>query len=169
MKKILNLIFSFIIISLAFLSCRNSDDVAQEIDQNLVIYVDSAGIDLLNSKIPNAYSSISFNDINGVTDSAPVSYSLLKDADTINYMKYVSGAKRILIDSSNVNKKIYQSKIALKFTKTTQNSAIYTLNDTMVINYSFSPERFQIDNVIYNNTQVFTKTINGEITLKIIK
>jgi hypothetical protein len=157
------------ILVFALISCRDTSEDLQQIDQILNIY-NSGGNGLLNPNFSDNYTKIAFLDLNGVTDQVPIStFSLKKDADTVNYIDYVSGAKRILIDSSNVNKKIYQSKIALKFTKTTQNSAIYTLNDTMVINYSFSPERFQIDNVIYNNAQVFTKTINGENTLKIIK
>lgn len=169
MKKTFN-IFCFSIISFSFfLSCRPDDTPIQEIDQTLQVFVDSAGIDMLNNKVKSGYKNLSFNDINGKTDNSPISISSFKTADTINYLQYIAGAKRILLDSSNLDRKLYQSKIALKFTKPTPNNAIYTVNDTMIINYSFTPERFQIDNVIYNNVQVFTKTVKGENKIKILK
>ena len=169
MKNFLNIFFVSVLCFVSVLSCRTDDSVLQEIDQTLNIFVDSAGIDLLNSKVAFGYQSLTFNDINGITDNSPITISLLKTTDTINYLQYVAGAKRILIDSSNVDRKLYQSKIALRFSKPTPNSAVFVVDDTMVINYSFSPERFQIDNVIYNNQQVFTKTINGENSFKISK
>lgn len=162
MKKIFNILS---LTSMAFFtlnSCRTDDSPLQEIDQTLQIFVDSAGTDMLNKNLPLAYTNISFNDINGLTDNTPVSLNLKNTTDTINYLEYIAGAKRILIDSSNLNRKLYQSKIALKFSKPTPNNAVFTVNDIMIINYSFSPERFQIDNVIYNDVQIFTKTINGE-------
>ena len=169
MKKFLYLsVLLFMTIS-SMIACRTDDAPIQEIDQTLEIFVDSAGIDMLNKNLPLAYQSVAWNDINGLTDNTPVSYNLLKTTDTINYLQYIAGAKRILIDSSNLDKKLYQSKIALKFSKTTPNSAVYIVNDTMIINYSFSPERFQIDNVIYNSTQIFTKSVSGENKVKINK
>ena len=169
MMKFLNISLLLFIAFSGMIACRTDDSPIQEIDQTLEIFVDSAGIDMLNKNLPLAYQSIIWNDINGLTDNTPVSYNLLKTTDTINYLQYIAGAKRILIDSSNLDKKLYQSKIAIKFSKPTPNAAVYVVNDTMVINYSFSPERFHIDNVIYNNAQVFTKSVNGENKIKINK
>lgn len=169
MKKFLNIFVLLLILISSMIACRTDDSPIQEIDQTLQIFVDSAGIDMLNKNLPLAYQSVVWNDINGLTDNTPVSYNLLKTTDTINYLQYIAGAKRILIDSSNLDKKLYQSKIALKFSKPTPNSAVHIVNDTMIINYSFSPERFQIDNVIYNNAQVFTKSVSGDNRIKIIK
>ena len=151
------------------IGCRTDDSPIQEIDQTLQIFVGSSGVDMLNKNLLLSYRSISWNDINGLTDNTPVSYNLLMTTDTISYLQYVAGAKRILIDSSDINKKLYQSKIALKFSKPTPNAGLYVVNDTMIVNYSFSPERFQIDNVIYNNIQVFSKSVNGENRIKINK
>ena len=162
MKRFLNILFLKFLVLASIVSCRTDDSPIREIDQTLQIFVDSAGIDMLNSNLPLAYESVSFNDINGLTDNTPVSFSTLKTTDTLSYLQYISGAKRILIDSSNLDRKLYQSKIALTFSKTTPNNALFTVNDTMIINYSFTPERFQIENVIYNNSQIFTKTIDGE-------
>ncbi|MFC6267187.1 hypothetical protein [Frigoriflavimonas asaccharolytica] len=169
MKKFLNIFSTIILCFVSVISCRTDDSVIREIDQTLNIFVDSAGIDMLNSNVDFGYQTLTFNDINGDTDSSPVTINLLKTADTINYLQYVAGAKRVLIDSSNLDRKLYQSKIALKFSKPTPNLGTFVVDDTMIINYSFSPERFQIDNVIYNNEQVFTKTTNGENTFKILK
>lgn len=160
--------FSLIVLC-STLACRTDDAPIQEIDQTLQFFVDSSGIDMLNKNVPFGYQNLSFNDINGTPDNAPVSINLLKSADTINYLQYVAGAKRILIDSSNLERKLYQSRIALRFTKPTPNNAVYIVDDIMIINYSFTPERFQIDNVIYNNQQVFTKTVEGENSFKIEK
>lgn len=162
MKKLFKILALTFMAFVALISCRTDDAPVQEIDQTLQIFVDSAGTDMLNNNLALAYKNISFNDINGLTDNTPVTLNLLKTPDTINYLKYIAGAKRILVDSSNLNRKLYQSKIALKFSKPTPNNTVFTVNDTMIINYSFSPERFQIDNVVYNDVQVFTKTINGE-------
>lgn len=169
MKRFINIFPLHFLVLICIISCRTDDSPIQEIDQTLQIFVDSAGTDMLNSKLPLAYKTLSFNDINGLTDISPFSINLMKTSDTINYLQYIAGAKRILVDSSNIDKKLYQSKIALRFSKPTPNSGLYIVNDTMVVNYSFTPERFQIDNVIYNNIQVFTKSINGENSFKIEK
>ena len=169
MKQILNISSIVVLIFSALIACRTDDAPIQEIDQTLQIFVDSAGVDMLNKNLLFSYQSIAWNDINGLTDNTPVNYNLLKTTDTINYLEYVAGAKRILVDSSNLDRKLYQTKIALRFSKSTPNAGVYVVNDTMVVNYSFSPERFQIDNVIYNNVQVFTKSVNGENRVQISK
>lgn len=158
---------ALILVFSTVLSCRSGEEEIQEIDQVLKIYVDSAGIDMLNGKVPKSYKTITFNDINGTTDNAPVSLNLLKDEDTLNYMQYISGAKRILIDSSDLSRKLYQSKIAIRYAKPSGISFTYVVLDTMQINYSLTPQRFQIDQVIYNNKEVFKKTIPQENTVKI--
>lgn len=162
MKKLFCILSLFFMAFFALNSCRTDDAPIQEIDQTLQFFVDSAGIDMLNKDVPLAYKNFSFNDLNGLTDDTPVSLNIEMSENGIHYLQYVAGAKRILIDSSNLDQKLYQSKIAVKFSKPTLNNAVFTVNDTMIINYSFSPERFQIDNVIYNNIQIFTKTVNGE-------
>ena len=64
-----NLFFLFLVAFLAFLSCRNDDVEVQQIDQILQIYIDSAGQDMLNSNLDGGYTSISMNDVYGITDS----------------------------------------------------------------------------------------------------
>ena len=108
------------------------------------------------------------NDVYGLTDSAPVSFSLKKDADTINYIEYLAGAKRIGIDSSE-SSKTYESKIALIFTKKIDDTTSKIVNDTMTIQYLSTPNYFQVSKIWYNDVLQFTK-VEGELnTVKIMK
>ncbi|WP_027375963.1 hypothetical protein [Kaistella palustris] len=163
-----NLFFSFFLILFAVLSCRNTDDGIQRIDQILNLYIDSAGQDMLNSKIPGSYSNIRWNDIYGLTDNAPVSFTTKKDADTLTYLEYLAGAKRKLIDSAGVTK-TYESRIALALTRKVTDSTTSVANDTMTIQYTATPELFQISKVFYNGILQFTKAGTEPNTIKIQK
>lgn len=151
----------------AFLSCRNEEEAVQKIDQVIHLYIDSLGQDMLNVKIPGSYISSSMNDVYGLTDNAPVSVSIKKDADTVSYIEYLAGAKRIGIDSSG-NSKTYESKIALKLTKKINNSNRIT-NDTMTVQYQSTPELFQVSKIWYNGVLQFTKVDGQPNTVKIVK
>ena len=163
-----NFFFAGVIILLGLFSCRSNDDF-QQIDQVLSLYIDSTGIDMLNPKIPGSYSSIRFNDVYGITDTAPVNFSMNKDQDTINYISYVSGARRIGIDSSDMNAKIYQSKIALILSRQVNDSTTTITNDTLTINYLSTPTLFQIQKAWYNSNLVFNKVQGQPNTIKIVK
>lgn len=141
----------------SFLSCRGSDEDVQQIDQVIHLYIDSAGIDMLNAKIPAAYSDIKINDVNGLTDIAPVSFSLRKNSDTVNYIEYVAAARRILVDSAGTNK-TYESKLALAFSKRNGASTPRVITDTLRIRYQSTPELFQVSQIWFNNILKFTKT-----------
>ncbi|WP_234109585.1 MULTISPECIES: hypothetical protein [Chryseobacterium] len=162
-----NLIAVLLVVFLAFLSCRNEESGSQQIDQMINLYIDSANQDMLNAKIPGSYINIRMNDVYGITDNAPVSFNPKKDADTISYIEYVAGAKRKLIDSSG-NNKTYQSKIALILTKKV-NDTNRISNDTMTINYSFSPALFQVSKIWYNGILKFTKVDGQPNIVKITK
>ncbi|KIA89346.1 hypothetical protein [Kaistella jeonii] len=163
-----NLFFIATVAFFAFLSCRNDDRAVQQIDQILNIYIDSAGQDMLNSKIKGSYITIRWNDINGLTDTAPVSFNNNKDADTLNYMEYLAGAKRIAIDSSG-SSKTYESKINLFLTKRINDSTTSTGKDLMVIHYTSTPELFQVSSIWYNNILKFTKVQGQPNIVKITK
>ena len=152
-----NLFFILMIGTFAVLSCRNEDENIQRIDQIIQLYIDSAGQDMLNSKIPGSYSEIKINDVYGITDTAPVSVSLKKNADTATYLEYVAGAKRITIDST-ATFQVYESKLALRLTKKVNDSVNLVTNDTMRIQYQSTPEIFQVSKIWYNNELKFTKT-----------
>ena len=163
-----NLFFLAMIVFLGFLSCRSDEEAVQKIDQIINLYVDSLGQDMLNAKISGSYISSSMNDVYGLTDSAPVTFSVKKDADTINYIEYLAGAKRIGIDSSE-SFKTYESKIALLLTKKINDSTRRSTNDTLTIQYRSTPTLFQVSKIWYNNVLHFTKVEGEPNILKIVK
>ena len=163
-----NFFFLSVVAFFAFLSCRTDDVEVQQIDQIIQLYIDSAGQDMLNTNLKNGYTNIKMNDVYGITDSAPVSFNQKKDTDTINYIEYLAGAKRIAIDSTASNK-IYESKIALSMTKKINDSVNYSINDTMVVQYNSSPQLFQVAKVWYNGELKFTKVQDQPNIVKIVK
>lgn len=163
-----NVFFVMTLAFFAFLSCRNDEINVQQIDQVLNLYIDSAGQDMLNNKIAGSYTTISWNDINGLTDNAPVSFSTKKDADTVTYLEYLAGAKRIAIDSAG-DSKTYESRIALALTKKVNDSTNAVSNDTMVIQYNSTPEVFEVSKIWYNNVLYFTKVQGQPNIVKITK
>ncbi|WP_226063413.1 hypothetical protein [Kaistella polysaccharea] len=152
-----NVFFILMMGLFAFISCRNDGEDIQQIDQVIQLYIDSAGQDLLNSKLPGSYTEIKINDVYGLTDNAPINVSLKKNEDTVNYLEYVAEARRIIVDSTS-NFKIYESKLALTLTKKINDSTKMVTNDTMKIQYQSSPELFQVSKIWYNNVLKFTKT-----------
>lgn len=155
-----NIFFVALMTFFLFLGCRNNDNDLQKIDQILNLYIDSAGHDMLNNTIAGSYSNIQGNDIYGLTDNAPVSFNNKKDADTVNYLEYLAGARRIPIDSVG-DLKTYESRIALILTRRVNDSTTTINNDTMKIEYTSSPRLFQVSKVYYNDVLKFTK-IEGE-------
>lgn len=162
-----NLFFLAIVVFFAFLSCRGEDESVQKIDQVINLYIDSLGQDMLNVKVPGSYISSSMNDVYGLTDNAPVSFTIKKDADTLSYIEYLAGAKRIGIDSNGTSK-TYESKVALFLTKKVDDSNRVT-NDTITIQYLSTPELFQVSKLWYNGVLQFTKVEGQPNTVKIVK
>ena len=161
--------FFFLMISFfGFLSCRNDENDVQNIDQVINLYIDSSGQDMLNTTIEGGYSNIRMNDVNGLLDVAPVSFSQKKDVDTINYLEYLAGARRILIDST-ADFKTYESRISLLMTKKIDDSTNIDINDALKIQYYFSPQKFQVSKVWYNDVLVFTKVDGQPNIVKISK
>ncbi len=161
--------FIFLLVAMLSLSSCRNDDAVQKIDQITALYIDSAGIDMFNSKILGSYSSVSLNDVYGLTDSSPVPFTLKKDVDTLNYLEYMAGARRIGIDSSDMNAKIYQSKIALNLNRKLNDSTNVLTTDTLTINYVYRPDLFSIQSAWYNKDLVFTKIAGQPNVIKISK
>ena len=162
-----NVFFLLLAVFVVFLSCRSDEDSVQKIDQVINLYIDSLGQDMLNTKLTGSYISLTMNDVYGLTDNAPISISIKKDADTINYIEYLAGAKRIAIDST-ANSKTYESKIALNLTKKIADANRIT-NDTMTIQYLSTPNFFQVSKIWYNGVLQFTKVEGQPNTVKIVK
>ena len=163
-----NVFFLIVIMFFAFIGCRSDEESVQKIDQVINLYIDSLGQDMLNDKLPGSYISSTMNDVYGLTDNAPVSFTLKKTVDTINYVEYLAGARRIGIDSTG-SSKTYESKIALKLTKKINDSTRAITNDTLTIQYLSPPDIFQVSKIWYNNTLQFTKVEGLPNTLKIVK
>ena len=162
-----NVFFLLLAVFVVFLSCRSDEDSVQKIDQIINLYIDSLGQDMLNTKLAGSYISSTMNDVYGLTDNAPISISIKKDADTINYIEYLAGAKRIAIDST-ANSKTYESKIALNLTKKIADANRIT-NDTMTIQYLSTPTLFEISKVWYNDVLQFNKVEGQPNVIKISK
>lgn len=163
-----NLFFLMLVAFLGFISCRNDENDVQKIDQVMQLYIDSLGQDMLNVKLPGSYTSTSMNDVYGLTDNAPVTFSVKKDADTVSFIEYVAGAKRIRIDSTEFSK-TYESKIALTLIKSINDSVKRTTNDTMTIQYLSTPTLFEISKVWYNDVLQFNKVEGQPNVIKISK
>lgn len=162
-----NVFFLILIVFFALLSCRSDEDSVQKIDQVINLYIDSLGQDMLNSKVPGSYMNSQMNDVYGLTDNAPVSFTIKKDADTLSYIEYLAGAKRIGIDST-ASSKTYESKVALFLTKKVNDSSKVT-NDTITIQYLSTPQLFQVSKIWYNGVLQFTKVDGQPNTVKIVK
>lgn len=163
-----NVLFLSLVFSFLSLSCRGDEEALQKIDQIIRLYIDSARQDMLNTNIKGGYSNIRMNDVYGLTDSAPVNFSFKKDVDTVSYIEYLAGARRIGVDSTGTSK-TYESKIALIMSRTLPNSATAVVNDTMTIQYSYTPELFQVSKIWYNNVLRFTKVADEPNIVKIQK
>lgn len=163
-----NLFFLMLVAFLGFISCRNDENDVQKIDQVMQLYIDSLGQDMLNVKLPGSYTTTSMNDVYGLTDNAPVTFSVKKDADTVSFIEYVAGAKRIRIDSTELSK-TYESKIGLTLIKSINDSVKRTTNDTMTIQYLSTPTLFEISKVWYNDVLQFNKVEGQPNVIKISK
>ncbi|PIF44068.1 hypothetical protein CLU96_0996 [Chryseobacterium sp. 52] len=174
MKCKLNHIFIFNLIAVLFLtvSCGSDEDSLQRIDQIMNIYMkNNAGQDLLNAKKAGSYTSYSVNDVNGLTDVAPVAFPLKMTTDSIYYFEYLRGARRVIKDSISPENKTYRSNLTFSFTRTVNNLPV-TVIDAMEISYRWTPSLFQVSEVRYNGQVVFSKAAdapNAINTFTIIK
>ena len=162
---------SIIVTALVLLcACQRDEEDIQVIDQVLKMYVhNSAGQDLLNNRIKDSYSSVSLLDLLGETALVPVSgFSLIKDSDTVTYLDYAAGAVRLKRDSIGPELKTYYSKFIIRYSKTV-NSQTVTDDDTIEIDYKWTPSLFELSSLKYNNQLKFTKVSGQPNVVKIVK
>ena len=165
-----NIVFGFLVIFCAFLSCRNDDDDLQKIDQILNIYMkNGTGRDLFHKKKDTTYFTYSLNDVNGATDNAPVSASLKATADSTLYMEYIAGAKRIGLDTLDPNNKTYHSVITVSLIKHLNSTILDTIDEKLEIQYRMTPTVFEVSKVYYNDTLRFTKQPGSPNVVTIVK
>ena len=166
-----NIFFVLMVFGVLFISCRGSDENVQQIDQVVNLYYkNAAGKDLLNTNLPGTFNNIKLFDLNGLTDQVPInSFSLKKTVDTINYLDYDSGAVRLLQDSMSPENKIYRSDFIVSLTKNIDSLNTVTTQDTIKIEYSWTPTLFQISKLYYNKKLKFTKVQGQPNDITIIK
>ncbi len=165
-----NVIFGFLVIFCAFLSCKTDDDEVQRIDQILNVYMkNAAGRDLLNNKAGSTYFTYSMNDVNGTADLAPVSTSLRATADSTLFIEYIAGARRIGLDTINPENKTYHSVITVSLIKRLNNTILDTINDKLEVQYRMTPSVFEVSKVYYNDTLRFTKQDGVPNVVTIVK
>ncbi|KQR95050.1 hypothetical protein ASG01_04125 [Chryseobacterium sp. Leaf180] len=150
-------------------SCKTDEDPVQRIDQTMNIYIrDNAGKDLLHPTNTGSYVSFTLNDALGEKDVNPVPYSLQVANDSVFYINYIAGARRVLI-AENGDSQTYRSIIALALQKKLTPTTSSTVNDTMEIQYRFTPEVFEVSKVFYNKQLRFTKMPDQPNVVTIIK
>jgi len=166
-----NSIFAILLLFLAFLSCGRDEDSIQKIDQILNFYMkDAVGNDLLKPNEIGAFTTITMNDMLAPIDNAPVSSSRKATVDSINYIEYIAGATRELVDGSDTENRTYRSKIRLALTKKLTDSTFSDpVNDTLEIFYRYTPQVFEVSEVKYNQQSVFTKVPDQPNVVTIIK
>ena len=152
-------------------SCRKEDENdVQKIDQVINVYLhDNSGVDLLNTNIKGGYTTVSGQDLNADKALQEISgFSVKKDKDTIAYIDYVAGAKKILIDSISPVQKRYQSDFYLNLSKIINKETV-TDTDTVKVEYNWTPTLFQVSKIWYNQKLVFTKVEGQSNIIKIVK
>ncbi|MGU3376709.1 hypothetical protein [Chryseobacterium sp. M5A1_1a] len=172
-----SIVFGILIIVFAVTSCSRDDDSLQRIDQILNVYMKngSNNQDLLNNKKTGSYTSYTVNDIFGDRDNSPVSIPLKMTTDSVFYMEYIAGAKRIKMDSVSPSNpgtgNSYHSQMQITFVKTINNATETTI-DILEIQYRKSPTLFQVSKVLYNGKEEFSKDAdapNSINTVTIVK
>jgi hypothetical protein len=165
-----NIVFGFLVVFFAFLSCKGDDDEVQKIDQILNVYVkNGAGRDLFHAKKDMTYFTYSMNDVNGVADLAPVSSSLRATADSTLFIEYIAGAKRVGLDTLDPNNKTYHSVITVSMIKRLNTTILDTISDKLEIQYRMTPSVFEVSKVYYNDTLRFTKQPGSSNVVTIVK
>ena len=152
-------------------SCRKEDENdVQKIDQVINVYLhDNSGVDLLNTNIKGGYTTVSGQDLNADKALQEISgFSVKKDKDTIAYIDYVAGAKKILLDSISPVQKRYQSDFYLNLSKIINKETV-TDTDTVKVEYNWTPTLFQVSKIWYNQKLVFTKVEGRSNIIKIVK
>lgn len=160
----------FLIAIFSLLACRQDEDSIQHIDQVLDIYVKNAdGKDLLKPKITGNYTNVALLDLLADTDQKPVNSSILIGSDSIRYVEYLAGATRLVRDSVNENSKKYHSEMIMRFTKKITETQNITEDDTIKIEYNWTPQKFEVSKMWHSNKLVFTKSDSQPNIVNIVK
>ena len=136
--------------------CQRQEVTGPRIDQVTRLYIDSAGVDMLDVALPIHYSAIAWNDEYGLQDNAPVGYQRGSVGGRY-FLEYAAGATRKPVGASSDGEEVYQSKIRLNIRKKLSETKTSVFNDTLIINYLNTPEEFRLIDATYNGKKIFIK------------
>lgn len=142
-----------VLIMLWIISCQREDTPVREIDQVSRIYIDSAGIDMLNDSLNISYKTRRYYDALGLTDNAPVSLQLKQNKNGRYFLEYTAGAVRKNLNEDN-SPTIVRSIIAFQMTYPAHTTAsILPIQDTLILDYRFSDAEFRLISARYNGKE----------------
>lgn len=153
---------------LGLISCNREAVSGRTIDQNVAIYLDSAGIDLLNAELAQGYQISHITDVLAPRDGVTVGMAASKDASGRHYLYYTAGATRAITGSASEGQTV-QSVIALNFAHKTTSPQKYPVADTLILNYLYNDQVFQIIKASYNGKPVLGKSAAGQNLISVSK
>lgn len=163
MKNLVALVLIFVLSS-----CNREEVTGRSIDQNVAIYIDSAGTDLLNSEQALGYQISSIIDVLAPKDGVTVNMAAATDASGKHYLSYTAGATRVITGNSSEGQTVH-SVIALNFAHKKASLQKYPVADTLILNYLYNDQVFQIKNATYNGKSVLAKTAAGQNLISVSK
>lgn len=142
-----------VLIMLWMISCQREDTPVREIDQVSRIYIDSAGIDMLNDSLNISYKTRRYYDALGLTDNAAVSLQLKQNKNGRYFLEYTAGAVRKTLPTEH-SPTIVRSIIAFQMAYPAHTTAsILPIQDTLILDYRFSDAEFRLISARYNGKE----------------
>lgn len=142
-----------VLIMLWMISCQREDTPVREIDQVSRIYIDSAGIDMLNDSLNISYKTRRYYDALGLTDNAAVSLQLKQNKNGRYFLEYTAGAVRKALPTEH-SPTIVRSIIAFQMAYPAHTTAsILPIQDTLILDYRFSDAEFRLISARYNGKE----------------
>lgn len=142
-----------VLIMLWMISCQREDTPVREIDQVSRIYIDSAGIDMLNDSLNISYKTRRYYDALGLTDNSAVSLQLKQNKNGRYFLEYTAGAVRKTLPTEH-SPTIVRSIIAFQMAYPAHTTAsILPIQDTLILDYRFSDAEFRLISARYNGKE----------------
>ena len=142
-----------VLIMAGMISCQREDIPVREIDQVSRIYIDSAGIDMLNDSLSISYKTRRYYDALGLTDNAAVSLQLKQNKNGRYFLEYTAGAVRKILPTEH-SPTIVRSIIAFQMAYPAHATAsILPIQDTLILDYRYSDTEFRLIRARYNGKE----------------
>lgn len=155
-------------LALLLMSCNREAVTGRLIDQNVTVYIDSAGTDMLNPEQAQGYQISYITDVLAPRDGVTVGMTPGKSADGKHFLAYTAGATRTIVANSSEGQ-VVKSVIALNFAHKNTSPQKYPVSDTLILNYLYNDRVFQLKNALYNGKPVLTRTADGENRISVTK